>query len=91
MTSGCAQRIDTFGGSKGKDGEKEGSWPRAVPGGPYHFAQVDGQFFHDHTESSELLEYAGDVFARQTTDLSRLDIWTREKRKKKQTVNDFIF
>lgn len=56
-------------------------WQRAVAGGAYHFAQVNGQFFHDHTESPDLPKYAGDVFTRQTTD--SLDIWT-EGRKKRQ-------
>lgn len=72
MTSGYAQRILQLE-AKGKM-ERRGSWQRAVPGGAYHFAQVNGQFSHNHTESPELLKYAGDVFTRHTTDLSRLDI-----------------
>lgn len=54
-------------------------WHRAVPGEAYHFAQVNGQFFHDHAETPELLKHAGDIFTRQTTD--RLGIWKQEGRK----------
>lgn len=67
--------------------ERRGRLERPGPGGAYHFAQVNGQFSHHHTESRELLKYAGDVFTRQTTDLSRLHIWMQERRTK--TANDF--
>lgn len=91
LATGChysdkwLQTEDTLTGSKGKDGEKGKQWQRAVPGGAYHFAQVNRQLFNHHTESPELPKHAGDVFARQTTD--RLDIWMEERGKKR--VKDF--
>lgn len=85
LATGCyssdkwLQTQDTLTGSKGKDGEKGKQWQRAVPGEAHHFAQINRHFFHDHTDSPELLKHAGDVFARQTTD--RLDIWMERGKK----------
>lgn len=58
-------RVERKRGKEGVNGDRE---PTHMAHGSYHFVELIRQLFYDHTESLELLKYAGDVLTRETTD-----------------------